>query len=139
MSVARNQTARAYSVLHDQWLQPSRLEIRDTSGVLAPEIDERARMKFDNTVRKASFRRVEPGQELPLFELVTQRRGEGWELGWGPFRVGPLPAGRYTAVVVWESRVNRYFDDASSRTRVLPDALIATVRSERTPLRLPSD
>jgi hypothetical protein len=136
-SVLRNQTERAHSVLHDAMLQPSRLEVRDAQGNVVAGFDGRATAKFDNTVRKSAFREVAAGGELPLFELVAVKRDELWELRWGPFRYTGLRAGNYTGVVVFESRVNRYFDEATHATRELPNTWLGTARSEPVSFRLP--
>ena len=137
MSVLRNQTAGAYWVLHDARLQSSQLEVRDAQGNLVPCFDERAIEKFDNTVRRSAFRKVEAGGELPLFELVARQHGELWQLRWGPFVCTALPAGNYTGLVVFESRVNQYFDEGSRTKRKLPNTWLGTVRSDTVGFRLP--
>lgn len=137
ISVLRNGTARTYSVLHSSNLQPSRLEVRDAQGNLVPSFDARARRKFDNTVEKSAFREVNPGGELPLFELVAIQHDALWELRWGPFSMTGLRPGDYTAIVVFESRVDHYFDAESGTRRELPNVWLGTARSEPVGFRLP--
>jgi hypothetical protein len=93
-------------------------------------------MKFDNTVRKEAFVRVESGGELPLFALQINPRADQLELGWGPYVIGPLPAGRYVGSVIFESREDHYFDETTHAKRKLDDAWVGTVRSDPVPITL---
>jgi len=136
-SVLRNQTRRAYWVLHDTMLQPSQLELRDAQGAVVPGFDERATAKFDNTVRKSAFREVVAGGELPLFELRAIQHDELWELRWGPFIYPGLRAGNYTGVVVFESLVHQYFDEETRTKHELSNAWLGTARSDAVAFRLP--
>lgn len=137
MSTLHNGSDRAFFILHDNYLQPSRLEVTPSNGTPAAAFDTRSVKKFDATIRKEKFRRVEPNSDLPLFALrVTPQEG-GFELRWGPFRIGPLPAGTYSASVVWEAREAQYFDDASGKNVKLEGAFVGTVRSPPIPLQLP--
>jgi hypothetical protein len=136
ISTLRNGTGRAYSVLHDSNLQPSRLEVTDAQGKVAPVFDQRSIMKFDNTVRKEAFVRIESGAELPLFPLRINPREDRFELGWGPFLIGPLPVGHYTGTVIFEAREEHYFDEATRTKKRLGDAWVGTVRSAPAPIML---
>jgi hypothetical protein len=137
MSTLHNGTDRSFWILHDTYLQPSRLEVTQSDGTLAAVFDTRTIKKFDATIRKEKFREIQPNSELPLFQLrVTQQDGS-FELRWGPFRIGPLPAGSYSATVTWEARETQYFDDASGKKVTLEGAFVGTVRSPSIPLRLP--
>jgi hypothetical protein len=137
MSTLRNHTGREHWVLHDQRLQPSRLEVKDEGGQVQPVTDRRAVMKFDNTVRKEHFVRVENGGEMPLFQLRIEAGGGEFALGWGPYRVGPLKAGTYTATVIFEARKDRAFDEEKNKDVPVDGALIGTLRSDPVQLRLP--
>lgn len=137
MSTLHNGTDRSFWILHENHLQPSRLEVTQSDGTLAPVFDTRTVKKFDATVRKEKFRHIEPNSELPLFELRATQQEGAFELRWGPYRIGPLPAGSYSATVIWEAREAQYFDDASGKQKTLEGAFVGTVRSPAIPLRLP--
>jgi hypothetical protein len=91
-------------------------------------------MKFDNTIRKEAFVRVESGGELPLFPLQIAPRAEQFELTWGPYVIGPLPPGHYLGTVIFEAREDHYFDEATRTKRRLDGAWIGTVRSVPAPI-----
>jgi len=133
----KNQSGQTYFILHDAYLQPSRLEVTGADGSLAPSVDSRATKKFDNTVRKSAFRRLDAGATLPLFELEAIERESAFELRWGPFRIGPLRRGSYTATVVWDSRETHYLDEDTQKKRVQEGAFVGTVRSAAVSFRLP--
>jgi hypothetical protein len=137
MSTLHNGTDRSFWILHDTYLQPSRLEVTQPDGTIAAAFDTRATKKFDATIRKENFRQIEPNSELALFDLRVTPQGDAFELRWGPYRIGPLPPGSYQATVIWEARETQYFDDASGKKKTLEGAFVGTVRSPAVPLRLP--
>ena len=137
VATLRNHGDRALWILHDDYLQPSRLEVKQADGSLAVTFDTRSNKKFDNTVRKSAFRRLEAGAELPLFELHSSERESAYVLEWGPYRIGPLPRGQYTATIVWESRETHYWDDDTQKKRTLEGAFVGTLRSAPVTLSLP--
>lgn len=137
LATLRNHSDRAFWILHDSYLQPSRLEVTQADGSLAPSFDTRATKKFDNTVRKSAFRRLDPGGELPLFQLSVSETDSAYELRWGPYRIGPLPRGKYSAAVVWEAHETHYFDEESQKKRALDGAFVGTVRSATVAFDLP--
>jgi hypothetical protein len=136
-SALRNRTGRAYRVLHDHFLQPSRLEVTDAHGTVVPTSDERATMKFDTRARQEAFVEVGDGGELPLFQLRIEGGANRYSMAWGPFRIGPLEAGTYTATVIFEARRDRGFDEAQGKDVPIKDAWIGSVRSAPLTLRLP--
>ena len=137
-AVLRNRSTEAFWVLHDQFLQPSALELRTSDGKLLSATDSRANKKFDNTVHRESFQRLEPGAELPLFELRVVPRGELFELKFGPFRFFSVPRGQYQARVVWESTRDRYLDPATGKLQALPGVWLGKVSSNPIELTLPN-
>ncbi len=137
MSTLRNGTQQGFWILHDNYLQPSLLEVRGVDGKHAPSFDTRTNKKFDNTVRQSAYRRIESGAELPLFQLRVVECDAEFELRWGPFRIGPLPAGKYSATVSWQAHETQYFDDASGQKRTLEGAFVGSVRSPATAFELP--
>lgn len=84
-----------------------------------------------------AFRRLDAGATLPLFQLEAIERGSDFELRWGPFRIGPLPRGSYTATVVWESRETHYLDEDTQKKRPQEAAFVGTLRSAATAFQLP--
>jgi len=116
-------------VLHDTWLQPSRLVIQLDDGSEVQAYDTRSAMKYDNTVYRSSFEALSPGERKALFRIEVRRGRDGPALLWGPFEYSGLARGRYRMHVVWDSELNRYYDEATQTVETLPDVALGTFRS----------
>jgi hypothetical protein len=110
-AVLRNNTGGDRAVLHSANLQPSRVILTGSSGKEITPFDERTRRKFDRTVRASMFKRVPTGGELELgsqqFRKVADRL---YELRWGPYHYREVPAGDWTASIIFECKIDKPSD-----------------------------
>jgi hypothetical protein len=132
-----NRSTTTQWALHDARLQPSELIVASEGGKRWPITDERAIEKFDNTVYAESFQQIAPDAALPLFTLDIKTTAAGTQLEWGPFRVGPLPPGRYWVRIEWQSQVQTYFDSETKRTKQRGGVWQGKLSSAWRPIKLP--
>jgi hypothetical protein len=132
-----NRSGAPAFVLHDAMLQPSRLELSNADGKPIAARDTRAVMKFDNNAYKESFQSVAAGGELALFELEISPSGQGFELGWGPFRFAAVPRGSYQARVSFESTRDQYLDPDTRRSHKLTGVWLGSAASNTVTLSIP--
>jgi hypothetical protein len=98
-----NVSSQPQVYLHDHRLQPSTLVLVGEDGKSVPLFDERSRQKFDNTPYKHLFETLAPGASVPLGELLTRKKGQGYALAWGPL-TGTAKPGTYRAHLVFVHR-----------------------------------
>ena len=105
-----NRSGQKRAILHSD-LQPSQLELIDSTGKKLEPFDERTRMKFDRTIRASMFSSIPPNGEQVMENAAVQSQGGGkYEIRWGPFTYREIPAGVWKASVVFEARVDKATD-----------------------------
>ena len=136
VAVLRNRSNQPVNVLDAEKIQPSRLLLISDSGKTVTPFDERTRQKFDRTVHEHDFEELDPGEEMQLGEEVFERVSPGlYTLRWGPFRFREIPAGRWKAYIVFESRIDRGVDEAG-KSRLVPHVWKGSTQSNTVEIRL---
>jgi hypothetical protein len=128
----KNVASSPQPLLHNTDLQPSNLELTAPDGARPAPFDSRSIKKFDNTVYAESFTSIPAGQQTQLFE---ERIKKG-ELTWGPYRWTKLPAGAYTARVVFVSAIDSYKDDTGKQVR-RPGVWLGCIESNAVEFKMP--
>jgi hypothetical protein len=123
-------------ILHDPKLQPSRLDLNGPDGEPVDAFDSRRVKKFDNTIRCEQLRTIPAPGEIEFGAVRFRRGGQGYAVTWGPFEFEDLPAGAYTARIVWESTADSCLDESTQEQRKLR-LWLGEVRSNEVTLRLP--
>lgn len=116
VAVLKNPTAHEINFFHDSMLNPTRLVFRaakDEKAEFNEGFDERRRMKFDRTIRKAMYKKVPAGGELVLAEAFFKPETDGtFSLRWGPYSYGGLKPGWYTVQLTYDHSENGLVPDA---------------------------
>jgi hypothetical protein len=97
--------------------QPSRLVLVGPGGQVVDVFDSRSIKKYDTTIRCDELQTIPAGVEIDIGSVRVKRSDQGFALTWGPFEYIKLPAGIYTAQVVWKSTAARCFDDKTGQPR----------------------
>lgn len=132
----RNRSSATQWVLHDLRLQPSELALIDANGGVVPSRDARDAMKFDNTVRRDSYKPLAPGASLDLFQAKAVKKDGRYQMEWGPYRFSGLAPGPYRARVRWTS-AHRDVVEEDGSVREMNGVWLGTVTSAEFTVRLP--
>ena len=118
-ALMRNNSAEPRAVLHDAFIQPSKLVLSDSTGRTLEPFDMRQIEKFDPTVRREMFIVIPAKGEHQLISAQFRRTEKGYRLLWGPFDFKDVPAGAYQARLEWESKIDTFTDDSGRQDRMV--------------------
>ena len=133
-----NRSSEEQAFLHDPYLQPSRLVLTNAKGDTLRAFDTRSIKKYDTTVYRSHYRRLDPDEAIVLLEAPFEPDDAGlYAIRWGPFAYAKLPAGRYTAEVEWNSGIDTWRDRTSGRDGRIESVWMGRIASNRVDVVLP--
>lgn len=130
-----NRSSSEQTMLHDPYVQPARLVLRDKRGRNVEPFDTRSVKKYDNAVHAWMYETLAPSGRRVLVEAAIERDAKRtYRIAWGPYIFEGLAAGPYRAHVVWESEHDTWTDDGVSGE--VEDVWKGTVVSNEVGLKL---
>lgn len=99
-AVLRNTSKAALAIVHDPFVQPSRLLLYAKGREIKPA-DMRELERYSSAIGEDQLQRLEPGKSIEIFKALVDRRSNGARIQWGPFEFEGLASGVYSARVEW--------------------------------------
>lgn len=131
----QNTSEKRQTILPDSKVQPARLHLFDDDGEELTPFDERARMKFNNSLQKSSYVTVEPGESIAFSKVVVVEDGDYSLVIHGPFRFSVKSGASYTGCIEWRSERNDYLDNDGTLQK-LSEAWLGAVISNNFTLHI---
>ncbi|MCP3869536.1 MAG: hypothetical protein GY703_15850 [Gammaproteobacteria bacterium] len=123
--------------LHDGFFQPSRIVISLNEGDELSAFDTRSLIKTDNTLYRALYRNIAPGDEVILAETKLESGKEGYRLRWLPFEFDSIQSGEYGVRVVWESEMMGWTDSETGQSGSMDAIWLGRLESASLRMKLP--
>lgn len=99
-AVLRNTSKDTLIIVHDPFVQPSRLLLSLKGKQIKPS-DMRELERFSSNVAEDHIQRLAPGKSIEIFKAFVDRRENGARIQWGPFEFEGLASGLYSARIEW--------------------------------------
>lgn len=107
---SRSSTAQTYC--HDMFWQPCLLTLKDPSGNVVHNNDQRVIMRPLTPIAQHAFRKLSPGGTGSLYSNEFEKVAEGgYRMYWGHQQFHQIPPGKYKALVTFECQRESWADE----------------------------